>query len=171
MGILSLRPAESSDCSAIWLWANDWQARRWSLNQKPIMWSEHVRWFENTEGSSPSSMLMIELQSYGAIGIVRLSGRGHFKEISINISPKFRGQGFGKKSILLAKPHFFASSNTEGLIAKIKQDNKASLNLFLRAGFRPFLDQKAEQPEIELSNHLTLILLRSNQRLPSKPLI
>lgn len=70
------------------------------------------------------------------IGVLRYDFTAARKaEVNINVNPKERGKGFG--ALLLSRGNRWLEKNTKlkTILAKIKKNNKASQNAFLKSGF------------------------------------
>jgi len=133
---LRLREIKEGDCRLLWEWANDAQARRMSFSQNPIPWEEHVRWLKE-KLASPSTVFYMACREDGtAVGEVRYELEEDRAVLSISISPKFRGNGYGKHALLMATEQLFQrSSSTKAVDAYVKPENTTSIQLFESAGF------------------------------------
>jgi RimJ/RimL family protein N-acetyltransferase len=133
---LQLRQIGDADCKLLWEWANDPQARRMSFSRSPIPWDTHIRWFKEKMSDPGTMFLMSYREDDTPVGEVRYELDGDRAVVSINISPKFRGNGYGKHTLLLATEELFQRCSSANVIdAFVKPDNKISLQLFESAGF------------------------------------
>jgi RimJ/RimL family protein N-acetyltransferase len=132
--VVSLRPAAAADCRRIWLWRNDDDTRRASLDSAPIPWETHERWFGEALASDRRKIFVVVAEGRDA-GVVRLDLDGGRGTVSIHLAPERRGQGLGPAALdALAEVAFDALGVAE-LIALVKPDNQASLSAFAKAGF------------------------------------
>lgn len=130
-----MRCAEWTDCRALWLWANDVTTRENSLNSAPISWLQHVKWFEKTL-QDPTQLLLVTEVLGVARAVARLQLQGESAEISLNVCPSSRGQGFGRHTLKQVLRLAFQDWPIRTLRARIKGQNAASQRLFSKAGFR-----------------------------------
>lgn len=101
-------------------WKNDPSVRAFSLKtHKRINGAAHLQWLRK----NIQNILIILYKSI-PVGDIRID-----REISIKISRSYRGKGIG----------YIALSRVvkKGMMARIKEGNIASMNLFIKAGFRP----------------------------------
>lgn len=113
---MKLRPATLEDSNFLLRLKNDKTMRKFAIvTHEKIQKENHERWLEKNVGS-----IKIAYETE-PIGMLRVSNG----EISINIAKKYRGKGFGLKMLKGVKGY-----------AKIVDGNVASLNLFLKAGFK-----------------------------------
>lgn len=99
----------------MWYWANDPDTRRNSFESDPIPWAVHEAWWEKHQKHLQVGWL--------PVGVVRLEDG----EISVNVAPSLRGQGYGTEIIRAA-----VLPNT---LARIKETNAPSLRAFKSARF------------------------------------
>jgi RimJ/RimL family protein N-acetyltransferase len=133
---VALRPAGHDDCRRIWLWRNDEQTRRVSLDSAPIAFENHERWFQATLRSPDHRAYIIEAGGEAA-GVVRLDLEGEQATVSINLAPEWRGRGVGPPALERLAELAFGTLGLNGLVASVKADNRASLAAFEKAGFTP----------------------------------
>ena len=69
------------------------------------------------------------------MGQVRCDVYGSRAVLSLNLGPQFRGKGWGRKMLLLAKDEIFRDSDVDIIDAFVKPDNEPSLRLFEGLGF------------------------------------
>jgi UDP-2,4-diacetamido-2,4,6-trideoxy-beta-L-altropyranose hydrolase len=132
---LHLRRTEREDCRILWEWANDHESRRNSFSSDQIAWEEHVQWF-HSKLSDPDCVLFTATNDQNMpLGHVRYDLRKLRAVVAINMAPKFRGNGFGKRVLRMATQELFASSRANAVDAYVKPDNECSMHLFSGAGF------------------------------------
>lgn len=131
--------AELIDCNIshaeqISNWANDLDVRKNAFNSNPIEWADHVKWFEK-KLASQSTKLYILKKNEDLIGQIRFDLNEHHNWlIDYSIDKNFRGQGLGKLIIQLGIEKIKAYSHD--IIAEVKVDNIASIQVFSALGFR-----------------------------------
>jgi UDP-2,4-diacetamido-2,4,6-trideoxy-beta-L-altropyranose hydrolase len=130
-----LRTVTEKDRRLLWRWANDPMVRRSSFSSHEISWEEHTRWFEQIIRDDACLLLMLE-DGDMPVGAVRTRATTILDaQISITVSPEFRGQGLASSILDRAIEHIFVSTELERIHAFIKPDNAASSRSFERAGF------------------------------------
>lgn len=94
------------------------------VSHEKISMADHLNWLEK----HINEIQIVELKQYWNFvkaGMFRVSDD---KEVSINLHPKFRGQGLGQEVVSKHCP--------KGVWAKIVDGNEASMKLFLNNGFQ-----------------------------------
>lgn len=115
-----LRNARKDDSRDIFAWRNDPATRKASFHSAKITYKEHQKWFANALNSS-DRMLFVAVLKDVPIGVVRADAIEDGFEISWNVAPEKRGNGFGKKMVKA----LIEKLDTR-CVALIKSDNKAS---------------------------------------------
>jgi len=126
-----VRAANRGDSALLLAWRNDSETRAWSRTTDPVAVDDHEAWFTRAL-DDPDRRLLIAEQDGRPIGTVRFDREGGHWEVSITVAPEVRGQK-------LAVPMLLAAESTltrEDIRACVHQDNRASLALFVRAGYR-----------------------------------
>jgi len=135
--LITLREADGSDSCALLAWRNDPTTVENSSSSVVVSQGEHDEWFQGVVGSKRRLLLMAEmdaaaLEERRKIGMCRFDLNGNdFGDVSINLSPEFRGKGLahvvlgeGIKDFMLRFPE------AHGLRAQIRTTNTASQRLF-----------------------------------------
>jgi UDP-2,4-diacetamido-2,4,6-trideoxy-beta-L-altropyranose hydrolase len=137
LSCLTMRKAMMSDARVLHDWRNHPTTRAMSIVQGPIDWNTHLSWLAKAL-ADPRRVILIGLDraSGESIGTIRLdrSEDGQSGEISLAVSPNFRGRGFGL-SILAAGMAQFHEAGHRILTARVLMTNPASQACFRRAGF------------------------------------
>ena len=131
---IALRLATQDDCQQLFEWRNDPTTIAMSLVAEPVPWENHLRWFESVSANPERHLLVGELDGM-ACGTVRFDEVDDTAEISITVSPQFRGQGVGSKLLNAAAEWAKTELGLGHVIAQIKATNPASLALFKRCGY------------------------------------
>lgn len=133
----TFRKACFSDCQIYWAWANETLTRKNAFNQDRIEWLNHNNWFRE-KLSDPSALLLIFESNYGLIGQVRFENEDSEFNIDYSIDKQFRGYGLGK--VVLTKSIEYLCNNQPkkfiNLVANVKKNNKASISIFKKLGFK-----------------------------------
>jgi UDP-2,4-diacetamido-2,4,6-trideoxy-beta-L-altropyranose hydrolase len=134
--VVTLRPATAQDCRQVWLWRNDEETRRVSLDSAAIPLEAHERWFLDSL-QSPSRRIYIVVAGDQPSGVARLDVDGGQGIVSIHLAPECRGRGVGPRALEALGEVAFGPLGLARLVAEIKADNAASLSAFVKAGFAP----------------------------------
>ncbi len=127
---LNLRKAALSDKEDVLAWRNDLETRAYSFQPQIVSEKEHEKWFSKLM-QDKKRLLLIAFNGEKKVGAVRYDwlGEGHY-EVNINLAPSMRGKGFGtellKQSLTWVKGR---------VIARVKEDNQASIHAFEKAGY------------------------------------
>lgn len=121
-----------SDSELLFHWANELSVRNNSFNPNLILWKEHEKWFNLKMESNQSKIFILKCNSF-SVGQIRLDFNGEAWEIDYSIDVNYRGNGFGIKIINLI---FDQLNKGDRLIAKVKNENIASLKVFNKLGFK-----------------------------------
>ena len=137
---LRLRPAVSADMGLYFWWANDPDVRRSSLQTELISLEQHRHWFQARLSSDTALMRVLvdpDDLPVGQIRFERLDCGMNQALVSFSIDRLARGHGFAGRLLSLgldAMRHQWG--NQMEVLAKVKNDNVASVRVFHRAGFR-----------------------------------
>ena len=70
------------------------------------------------------------------IGVIRMDGSGKKVLVNVNLNPRFMGHGLGSRLIRLGTLKFLEEMKTHSdILALIEEDNRASRNAFVKAGY------------------------------------
>ena len=133
---LKLRNPIVSDSGLILNWRNSKEVREMSQNQELISPEIHENWFYvRQQEVLVQPFWMVELSNQ-AIGYVRADLiQPKMFELSVLISSDFRSKGIGKRALELAITEIEQKYKNFGLLARVHQENEASLRLFSALGF------------------------------------
>ncbi|MCD6049517.1 MAG: UDP-2,4-diacetamido-2,4, 6-trideoxy-beta-L-altropyranose hydrolase [Verrucomicrobia bacterium] len=132
---LRLRSATAEDAKLIFDWANDAGVRAVSFSSEPIIWEDHLNWF-NAKLSDANYRIWVAEDVKGTpIGQVRFQIEGETATISISLDAGQRGKNRGSLLIWAACRKIFAETAVNQVRAYIKPDNQASERAFEKAGF------------------------------------
>jgi UDP-2,4-diacetamido-2,4,6-trideoxy-beta-L-altropyranose hydrolase len=135
-GIL-LRPVQADDCRRVWEWSNEPPTRAASFSPDPIPWEDHEHWFA-AKLDDPRCVFFIALSADETpIGKVFFDLDGREAVISVSLTDRCRGHGYGPQVIREAVTELFAGRPVEVVHAYIRLDNEASRRAFAKAGFAP----------------------------------
>ncbi len=127
---VTLRRADLSDRERVYEYNFATDVRAVSGSQKPVSYSEHVRWFGRRIVEPASPIWIIE--QYGEpVGTVRIDARMDANaRISIALAASSRGHGIGRKAIALACAKWCGA-----VVAEIHESNAPSRACFTACGF------------------------------------
>ncbi|PKQ70846.1 UDP-2,4-diacetamido-2,4,6-trideoxy-beta-L-altropyranose hydrolase [Raineya orbicola] len=135
--IVHIRLANEQDIDLYFEWANDIEVRRNSINQEPILYNNHCKWFRE-HLNDESIIFYVGLIKGIPFGQIRIDRKGEFNYINYTIDKKFRGIGLGKilinKTINLHKDFKW--------VACVKSSNKPSKKIFERLNFTNKSDEE-----------------------------
>ncbi len=134
---ISLRKVNFSDIEFLWYLRNQPTVYKYSRNNRPVSWKEHIDWiFPILLGTSNKNLFIIE-NFKTPIGQIRFDyQRNKEAEISISILEEFRGRGFAKKALSLTIREIKKQKKAKKLIAEINKDNNPSIRLFEKLNFK-----------------------------------
>ena len=127
---MKLRKVQINDWKILLDWRNDIETRRNSHNMEFVKEDDHKKWLKSVL-ENKSRELFIALENKQPFGTVRVDFDEQQKtyELSWTISPKFRGQGIGKKMV-----RSLTEKMDEKIRAEIKKGNIASVKIAEYAG-------------------------------------
>jgi len=133
---LYLRKACVDDCDLLFNWANDRVTRKNSFHSEQIKYEDHVKWFKNLLSNDNPKQYILMSENV-AIGQLRLAFADDVVEISYSIDELNRGLGYGKAMISMATSYIKEQfPNIKTIVADVKPANIASINCFLKNGFK-----------------------------------
>ena len=137
--MITLKQAREKDCELIFRWRNHPKVRKYFFDPSEISYSEHKKWFEESLQRDDMIILLAydDRQEVGVIRFDIVTNEPQAAEIDIYVAPERQGQGIGK--MILAEGENWIKQNTQikDLIAKVKEDNQASLKMFKWCDFKP----------------------------------
>lgn len=116
---------------------NDPEARRWFFNPEAVSPDDHARWFRETLTCQSRRLYLVVEESTGVpVGYVRFNlTQSGPAEVSLAIARDRRGRGYGTKALREACRLVRDSGVGARIVARILEDNVASLKTFRKAGF------------------------------------
>lgn len=130
--------------------SNDELVRKNSFNQDKILWKNHQNWFKNKISDSNCIFYVIKDQDNNLISQVRFDKQGDEADISISISPKFRGKGLGSKILKVTSEKVINENSLKKINAYVKIENAVSKIAFEKAGYI-LQEEDAEKVRYELN--------------------
>jgi RimJ/RimL family protein N-acetyltransferase len=136
---VALRPCCASDSALILGWRNSADARKFSKSQKIISPREHDEWIIDRIARISEAPFWIITCNALPIGYVRFDLNSSIAinfEVSIYLSLDFRFSGLGKHSLALALNNLIRDFPGSSVVAKVHNQNAASIKLFKNANFQ-----------------------------------
>jgi UDP-2,4-diacetamido-2,4,6-trideoxy-beta-L-altropyranose hydrolase len=130
-----LRLASEEDCKSLFRWRNSDSVRINSFDTCLISWDQHVRWFNATLADKCKYILIAEIKDT-AIGVLRYDCEAEKADVSIYMVPEMIGKRLG--TALLKAGNIWLNRylpNIKTVESKVQFFNKASQQIFLKAGF------------------------------------
>jgi UDP-2,4-diacetamido-2,4,6-trideoxy-beta-L-altropyranose hydrolase len=131
-----LRKVRLQDRERVWEWANEPQARAVSFSSDPIPWDQHVRWFEARLTDAHCRFYVAINREEEPVGQVRYDIDDGEAEVSVTVSPRFRGKGLGGEILRRGAAALLNESDVVSIRAFVKEGNAPSVRVFRKAGFR-----------------------------------
>ena len=148
---MKIRNLKVEDLDDIFVWRNDPVTRKNSINKNQLSYDEHKAWFRKVLRDK-NGKYFIGIKNKEKVGLVSyIKEKKKYRNVSININPKFRGKGYGATLLILSQKSREIISEGSILIAKIKKSNIASFKSFQKAGYIKFSQLKYYYL---LSNHI-----------------
>lgn len=130
---ITFRKATVEDMMMIYDWSSDPLVRQNSYNAEPINLERHKEWFFK-KIKEKNTLFLIAIFDEQPAGIVRYEiGKDHCT-IGILIAENFRGKRLSP-SFLSESAKYYFKQNHLPIFAYIKEENKASINAFISAGY------------------------------------
>lgn len=133
--LVVVRDAALEDRQEIWEWWNDPVTRKMMKKTDSVPWEEHCAWFDGVL-KDPHRVLCVGSVDGQKIGNVRFDAQGDdVYEVSINLNPAWRGQGYGAKLLQASIEHLQSTRAVSKLIGGMKKINLPSRRTFEKVGF------------------------------------
>lgn len=159
---VQVRLAEPGDRRIIWEWWNDPLTRQMMKKNAHVPWEEHCQWYDAVL-QDPNRLLFVGLVGEDKLGVIRFTLQfDRIYEVSINLSPAFRGKGYASPFLSAAIQELCNLRGPVRLVAGCKKVNLPSQKTFSRSGFtfkpidRRYPSLHSFDPETELFCELVL---------------
>lgn len=130
-----IKLATIEDMRAVFDLSNDELVRANSFNQEKINWEDHKNWFKKKMNDRNCVFYLVKNLQNKLISQVRFDKNNNEADISISISPEFRGKGFGVEILKLTSDKAIKESNVKKINAYVKNENVPSKISFEKAGY------------------------------------
>jgi len=135
--MITLRRAELRDCRTIFNWRNHPEVRRHFFDPRRLSYEEHEKWFKSSL-EKKDRFIFLAYRGDHAVGVLRfdiLDEMPGTAEVDIYVAPDYQGRGLGKSILHEGERWVKKSGNIQKLVAKVKDENEASLRMFRACGF------------------------------------
>jgi UDP-2,4-diacetamido-2,4,6-trideoxy-beta-L-altropyranose hydrolase len=152
-----LRKAKTFDAKSIYSLSNEKLVRTNSINQNPISWKEHLKWYDK-KIHQKNYDFFVAYNYKNFVGQIRFEIESSLAVISVSLAKNFRGKGLSSKIISEgSKLVFLNRKNVKKIFAYIKPENNSSLKAFIKSGYG-FL----RKDEIDKQHFDVYVLKRDN---------
>ena len=144
---MNIRRAQNNqkDCNLVYNLSNDPEVRANSFNTSLIEYRNHVAWYNRTL-TDDNVLFFLLFEDNNFIGQIRFSRETKESDsciISLSITKQFRGKGIGSAFLQKGIGEINKTwPDIKKIIAEIKKENKSSISLFERNGFRKIEENK-----------------------------
>lgn len=140
---LRVRDVGYEDTDFLLEWRNALDVRIHSVNESLISVEEHKEWFNSRLEHLRAEPFWVFENELQIVGIVRFDKTINLNEfqVSILINPNLRGLGHGEIILKHALTKFHSANESARITALVKNQNIASMRLFLGSGFISFEKQ------------------------------
>ena len=132
-----LREVALKDADLILEWINDPLDRENSINQKPILYDEHIEWLKNALKDNNKYLYIMMIDDV-PVGHIKLNLNNGIADIGYCIAPKYRGKGFGKTMMSLLIDEASRNKKIKKLTALVKKKNTLSIKVFQNFQFTEY---------------------------------
>lgn len=141
--LLTFRIAQLEDAKTYFEWANDEAVRANAFDSEPIIWENHLAWFENKVNSNSLLLLFFLEKSTIPIGQVRIdwnsetTNKNNEKEgwIDYSVCKNHRGKKLATQMLIQTTQLLDKQPISISLKGIVKKENLPSQKAFLRANF------------------------------------
>ena len=132
-----IEKAGLSDTEFLWYLRNQPYVYRYSRQNKPVSWPDHINWVMPLILGFNEKKLFVVKKNRLPIGQVRFDLVSQTEaEISISILKEFHGQGFARMAFEKSLKELKREKKFKELIAVINKKNIASVKFFKKLGFK-----------------------------------
>lgn len=133
---INIRKAEAKDIYDVFNLSNLHNTRKYSINTDKILWRDHLIWYDEVLKNDSIVLYIITDDKNVFLGQVRYNIQFKYAEISISLIDEIKGKGLGIDILLKSQEMIKKDKNINSIRAIIKNENKPSIKLFERAGYK-----------------------------------
>lgn len=131
----SFREVDQKDEKLLFDWRNDPITRRWSFDDKPILFNDHQKYLKE-KILDKKCLMWIFLLNNEPCGLVRFNINDNEVILNYSISEKYRGQKLASVMLILARKKICKLFPKVDIYAYTLPENMASIKSLQRAGFK-----------------------------------
>lgn len=131
--LVSFRKATIKDMLSVYNWSNDILVRQNSYNSAPITLANHKEWYQQ-KMKNKNTLFLIACFDNQPAGIVRYEISKDYAVIGVLVVENFRGRMLSSSFLSESAKEYFRQYKLP-VFAYIKENNKASIKAFERAGY------------------------------------
>jgi len=137
---LKLRSAKLFDKEKTYEWANDPLVRKFSFNNDPVSFENHLKWFMERLNSNHCAYYILEIEE-NAVGSIRFDIEKNTAKINYLIDPEFTGKGLGTRILKEGIDRLRSEKPSVRIIyGFVIKGNLASIKIFEKLGFKMVLE-------------------------------
>lgn len=134
---ISLKKTNFSDIEFLWYLRNQPDVYKYSKENRPVPWKEHINWISPIILEMSNKNLFVIKNLKTPIGQIRFDWlNSEEAEISISILKEFQKKGFAAKSLDLAIKKIEKQKKAKKITAEIHKNNISSIKLFEKLNFK-----------------------------------
>jgi RimJ/RimL family protein N-acetyltransferase len=130
----TIRKATPADAVLFYELASDPESRSASVNREPIVWTDHLNWFQKVTTSAEHWLYVFENKGMPS-GIIRFQLTDEGPSLSYTIAPHARGLGLSNALLSLGIQRFAADSSFRTVVGVIAEENIRSQKAFAKVDF------------------------------------
>jgi len=132
--MMTVRRAEPNDVRRVFDLSNDSVVRASSFQTEPLVWDNHVSWFERAI-RDPELLFYLGFDEGEFVGQVRLKAQSEgLYLLSISLTEPFRARRVGRPFLGLVCQKFLSEGHRGHIIAEVRPENTVSLRFFAGLG-------------------------------------
>ncbi|MBI4825111.1 MAG: GNAT family N-acetyltransferase [Nitrospirae bacterium] len=139
VGNVSVRPVRDDDRSMIFQWRNTPSLVKLGSSGREVTWDEHCAWFERVLKDDKIRLFIISSDNT-PMGQVRFAKEEDAYIVTIYLIDGYTGKGIGVASLTECVKLMLKEDAHRSFIAFIKENNRASISAFSKAGFTELKD-------------------------------
>lgn len=140
---LFLRGIDEADAEFIVKWRSDPAVYRFFKSPHQITLEEHLNWYQTKYllNENRFDWICIEKESQNRVGVFGLIKDDNRVEISYLLSPESRHKGYATEVLQSMLEYASSSLNAKQVVAEIHDNNRSSIALVERLGFKELSHQ------------------------------
>ncbi len=154
---VTLRAMTETDLPFTFAWRNDDRSRIWFKNPAPLVWTEHVAWFQQRELDLGDRMYIAERPPEGRpvvqLAIYRIDPRRKDAEVGRFLTdPDLAGRGYFADALTRLVRIARYELSLERIYLEVLANNARAISIYRRAGF---VEHGREDQLVRMEQHIT----------------